>query len=56
MSKRDLFSELTTALDDAKAHSQGVLMLQIQIVNELAISTDEIVSILEYISKNARKL
>ncbi|WP_240914474.1 hypothetical protein [Pseudoalteromonas sp. 31A1] len=50
MSKRDLFSELTTALDDAKAHSQGVLTLQIQTVselNDLAISTDEIVNILE---------
>lgn len=56
MVKRDLFSELTTALDEANAHSQGVLTLQIQTVNDLndlAISTDEIVSILEYISKNA---
>jgi len=45
-----LFSELATTLVDAKAHSQGVLTLQIQTVselNDLAISTDEIVNILE---------
>jgi putative transcriptional regulator len=28
MRKRDLFSELTTALDNAKAHSQGKLTLR----------------------------
>ena len=28
MSKRALFSELTIALDDAKAHSQGKLTLR----------------------------
>ncbi|WP_240920923.1 hypothetical protein [Pseudoalteromonas sp. Z9A5] len=50
MSKRDLFSELTTTLVDAKAHSQSVLTLQVQTVselNDLAISTDEIVNIPE---------
>ena len=50
MSKRDLFSELTTALVDAKAHSQGKLTLRTHTVNEfndLAISPDEIVNIRE---------
>ena len=69
MSKRDLFSELTTALVDAKAHSQGKLTLGAHSVNDiddLAISPDEIVNIREtfnmsrgvfaYIIKNARKL
>tara|TARA_B100001063_G_scaffold182175_1_gene171313 strand:- start:1234 stop:1434 length:201 start_codon:yes stop_codon:yes gene_type:complete len=48
MSKRDLFSELTTALDDAKAHSQGKLALsthKVNDINDLAISPDEIVNI-----------
>ncbi|WP_249330738.1 hypothetical protein [Pseudoalteromonas sp. S3178] len=43
MSKRDLFSELTTALDDAKAHSQGKLTLRthaVNDINDLAISPD----------------
>ena len=50
MSKRDLFSELTTALDDAKAHSQGKLTLRshaVKDINVLAISPDEIVNIRE---------
>ncbi|GAA79036.1 DNA-binding transcriptional regulator [Pseudoalteromonas sp. BSi20495] len=50
MSKRDLFSELTTALVDAKAHSQGKLTLRSHVVkdiNDLAISPDEIVNIRE---------
>ena len=48
MSKRDLFSELTTALEDAKAHSQGKLTLRthtVNDINDLAISPDEIVNI-----------
>ena len=50
MSKRDLFSELTTALDDAKAHSQGKLTLRshkVNNINNLAISPDGIVNIRE---------
>jgi len=46
MSKRDLFSELTTALVDAKAHPQGKLTLRshtVNDINDLAISPDEIV-------------
>lgn len=48
MSKRDLFSELTTALDDAKAHSQDKLTLRthtVNDINDLAISPDEIVDV-----------
>lgn len=50
MSKRDLFSELTTALVDAKAHSQGKLALRtdkVNDINDLAISPDKIVNIQE---------
>ncbi len=50
MSKRDLFSELTTALVDVKAHSQGKLALRshkVNDINDLAISSDEIVNIQE---------
>nr|WP_252371822.1 hypothetical protein [Pseudoalteromonas sp. S558] len=50
MSERDLFSELTTALVDAKAHSQGKLTLRshaVKDINDLAISPDEIVNIRE---------
>ncbi|WP_259399368.1 hypothetical protein [Pseudoalteromonas sp. SG43-3] len=50
MSKRNLFSELTTALVDAKAHSQGKLTLRshaVKDINDLAISFDEIVNIRE---------
>ncbi|GAA58505.1 antitoxin igA-2 [Pseudoalteromonas sp. BSi20652] len=50
MSERDLFSELTTALVDAKAHSQGKLTLRshkVNDINDLAISPDEIVNIRE---------
>lgn len=48
MSKRDLFSELTTALVDAKAHSQGKLTLRkhtVSDIGELAISPDELIKI-----------
>ena len=48
MSKRDLFSELITALVDAKARSQGKLILRTHTVNEFndfAISSSEIVNI-----------
>nr|WP_225305748.1 MULTISPECIES: hypothetical protein [unclassified Pseudoalteromonas] len=50
MSKRDLFSELTTTLSDAKAHSQVKLTLRshtVNDINDLAISPDEIVNIRE---------
>lgn len=50
MSKRDLFTELTTALSEAKEHSVGKLTLkthEIKITDELAISPDEIMSIRE---------
>tara|TARA_B100001059_G_C17568506_1_gene443740 strand:- start:265 stop:489 length:225 start_codon:yes stop_codon:yes gene_type:complete len=50
MIKRDLFSELTTGLDDAKAHSQGKFTLRthkVNDINNLAISPDEIVNIRE---------
>jgi putative transcriptional regulator len=48
MSKRDLFTELTTALNEAKNHSEGKLTLkthEIKIADELEISPDEIMSI-----------
>ncbi|MFK3862734.1 helix-turn-helix domain-containing protein [Pseudoalteromonas rhizosphaerae] len=50
MSNRDLFSELSTALVDAKTHSQGRLTLRTHAVSdasELVISPDEIVNIRE---------
>ncbi|MDN3391878.1 hypothetical protein [Pseudoalteromonas sp. APC 3691] len=50
MSKRDLFSELTTALDDAKAHSQGKptsAANTVKDINDLAISPDDIVNVRE---------
>jgi len=50
MIKRDLFSELITALVDAKAHSQAKLALstyKVNDINELAISPGEIVNIRE---------
>ncbi|MGO2129559.1 MAG: helix-turn-helix domain-containing protein [Pseudoalteromonas prydzensis] len=50
MSNRDLFSELSTALVDAKAHSQGKLTLRTHTVgdaSDLAISPDEIINIRE---------
>ncbi|MEI5617483.1 hypothetical protein WB403_51210, partial [Streptomyces brasiliscabiei] len=50
MSNRDLFSELSTALVDAKAHSQGKLTLRthaVSDIDELAISPDEIIKIRE---------
>jgi len=50
MSKRDLFSELTTALVDAKVHSQGKPTLAthtVNDINDLAISPDEIVNVRE---------
>ncbi len=45
MSKRNLFSELSTSLSDAKQHDQGKLTLKthkVDIPVELAISPDEI--------------
>ena len=50
MSKRDLFAELTTALDEAKAHSAGKLTLkthEVETVSDLDISPTEILSIRE---------
>lgn len=50
MSKRDLFAELSSALVEAKEHSEGKLTLkthQINDVSELTISPDEIVNIRE---------
>lgn len=50
MSNRDLFSKLTTALVDAKAHLQGKLTLRTHAVSdtdELAISPDKIIKIRE---------
>ncbi|WP_026376402.1 helix-turn-helix domain-containing protein [Aestuariibacter salexigens] len=50
MSKRNLFSELTTALNETKAHSEGKLTLkthEVRTVSELDISPDEILSIRE---------
>ena len=50
MSKRDLFSELTITLGDAKAHSQGKLTLRthkVNDINDFVISPDEIVNIRE---------
>lgn len=48
MSKRDLFSELETALSEAKQHDQGKLTLKthkVDIPTELAISPGEIKTI-----------
>lgn len=48
MSSRDLFAELSTALVEAKAHSEGKLTLKthrVAEVGELSISPDEIASI-----------
>ena len=50
MNKRDLFSELSSALVEAKEHSEGKLTLkshQLSDVNELDISPTEIVNIRE---------
>ena len=50
MSNRDLFSELSSALAEAKKHSEGKLTLkthQISDITELNISPDEIVNIRE---------
>lgn len=50
MSTRDLFAELSSALVEAKQHSEGKLTLKAHHVNatgELNISPDEIVSIRE---------
>ena len=47
---RNLFAELSTALVEAKAHSEGKLTLkshQVAEVRELSISLDEIASICE---------
>jgi len=48
MSKRDLFTELSTALKEARMHSEGKLTLkthEVKISDGLAISPDEIISI-----------
>lgn len=49
MSSRDLFAELSSALVEAKEHSEGKLTLKTHQINdsELDISPDEIVSIRE---------
>ncbi len=50
MNKRDLFAELSSALTEAKAHSEGKLTLRTHVINdvgELSISPNEIVSIRE---------
>ena len=50
MNKRDLFSELSSALSDAKQHDQGKLTLKthkIDIPEQLSISPDEIKEIRE---------
>jgi putative transcriptional regulator len=50
MSKRDLFSELSTALTEAKQHSEGKLTLrthEVDIEGKFDISPDEIVTIRE---------
>ncbi|MBB1485791.1 helix-turn-helix domain-containing protein [Oceanospirillum sediminis] len=50
MSKRDLFAELSSALVEAKAHSEGKMTLkthQVDDINELNISPEEIVGIRE---------
>lgn len=50
MSSRDLFAELSAALVEARAHSEGKLTLkthQLNEIGELDISPDEIVSIRE---------
>lgn len=59
MSKRDLFSELTTALVDAKAHPQEKLTLGAHSVNDiddLVISPDETVNIRETSSLHQQEL
>jgi putative transcriptional regulator len=50
MSKRDLFAELSTALNEAKEHSEGKLTLKthvVKITDEWVISPHEILSIRE---------
>ncbi len=50
MSNRDLFTELSSALVEAKAHSEGKLTLKTYLVSEiteLQITPDEIVQIRE---------
>ena len=50
MSKRDLFEELSTALHEAKAHSEGKLTLKTHVVEhkpEFDMTPAEIVSIRE---------
>jgi putative transcriptional regulator len=50
MSKRDLFTELSTALNEAKEHSEGKLTLkthEVRIADELVISPHEILPISE---------
>lgn len=50
MNKRDLFSELSSALSEVKQHSQGKLTLRTHVVSnskDLNISANEIVNIRE---------
>ncbi|MCG7490655.1 transcriptional regulator [Vibrio sp. Of14-4] len=50
MSNRDLFAELSSALSEAKQHSEGKLTLktyQVDDINELNISPEEILSLRE---------
>ena len=50
MSKRDLFAELTTSLNEVKNHSEGKLTLkthEMKVADELVISPNEILSIRE---------
>lgn len=53
MSKRDLFAELSTALNEAKAHRKGKLTLkthEVETASELNISPTEILSIREQLN------
>lgn len=50
MSKRDLFSELSTSLDEARQHAEGKITLRRYEVSELAplyIAPNEIISLRE---------
>ncbi len=50
MSKRNLFTELSTALTDAKLHSENKLTLKTHVLktpHDLSISPDEIVTLRE---------
>ena len=50
MSKRDLFAELTTSLNEAKYHNEGKLTLkthEMKVADELVISPKERLAIRE---------